>query len=157
MCVRVCVCAKRGGSLGSIVWGVREPALVLFLFYVNVSGMRLSYQPLKIPAPWVFLQVGWSIPLVPSWVTASYFLAGNRNVELNLTTFSSFLLFRVFLSSPFSWPSNDVVSLSAACYVYVYIQYIFLPQSRTSGCWTKDRRFIFFFYRLPDDKTVIYC
>ena len=53
---------------GSIVDGlVREPALVLFLFYVNVSGMclrsRLSSHPLTIPAPWVLFHVRWSIPL----------------------------------------------------------------------------------------------
>ena len=36
--------------------------------------------------------------LVPPWVTVSRFLAGNREVELKPTTFSSFLLFCVFLS-----------------------------------------------------------
>ena len=70
------------GSLGSIVGGARGPAIVLFLFYKNVSGIRpwsrLSSQPLTIPAPWVILHVGWTIPLVPPWVTASRFLAGNR-------------------------------------------------------------------------------
>ena len=35
---------------------------------------------------------------VPPWVTASSFLAGNREAELKPTTFSSLLLFRVFLS-----------------------------------------------------------
>ena len=35
--------------------------------------------------------------LVPPWVTASRFLAGNREVELKHTTFSSLLLFRYFL------------------------------------------------------------
>ena len=48
-------------------WGVRELALVLFLFYVNVFGMcplsLLSSQALTIPASWV-LHVGWSIPVV---------------------------------------------------------------------------------------------
>ena len=56
------------GSLGSIK-GVRRPRLVLFLIYVNVSGMRprsrLSYQPLPIPVPWVLLRVRRSIPLLP--------------------------------------------------------------------------------------------
>ena len=57
-----------GGSLGSNDgWG---SALVLFLFFVNVSGMllksRLSFQPFTIPAPWVFLHVRWSIPLFHS-------------------------------------------------------------------------------------------
>ena len=49
------------GSLGSIVGNVRRPAIVLFLFYVNISGMhlrpRLSSQPLMIPAPWVLLRI----------------------------------------------------------------------------------------------------
>ena len=50
-------------------WEVRGPALVLFLFYVNVSRMHprssLSSQPLTIPAPWALLRVRRSIPLVP--------------------------------------------------------------------------------------------
>ena len=36
--------------------------------------------------------------MVSPWVTASRFLAGNRNAELKPTTFSSLLLIRVFLS-----------------------------------------------------------
>ena len=55
-----------GGSLGSIVGGVRGPELMLLL-YVNVFGMHLRSclysQPLKLPAPWV-LCIGWSITLV---------------------------------------------------------------------------------------------
>ena len=39
---------------------------------------------------------------VPPWVTVSCFLAGNREAELKPTTFSSFLLFSVFLSFLFS-------------------------------------------------------
>ena len=44
------------------IWGggVRGPTLVLFLFYVNVSGMQpqslLSSQPLLKPAIWVLLR-----------------------------------------------------------------------------------------------------
>ena len=53
------------GESGFNCWGVNGPALVLFLFYVNVSGMRapsrLSSRPLTIPAPWVLLRVRWSI------------------------------------------------------------------------------------------------
>ena len=48
---------------------VMGPAFVLFLFYVNVSGMcpqsRLFSQPLTILAPWVLLCIRWSIPLIP--------------------------------------------------------------------------------------------
>ena len=72
--------------------GVKGPALVLFLFYLNVSGMRprsrLSFQPLKIPAPWVLLRDRWPIPLVPPWVTVSRFLARNTKADLKPTTFS---------------------------------------------------------------------
>ena len=81
-------------------------------FYVNVSGMcprsRLNSQPLTIPAPWVLLHIGWSITMVPPGVTASRFLAGNREAELKSNTFSSLLLFRVFLlsSSPNSQRYN---------------------------------------------------
>ena len=57
------------GESGFKCWGFRAPALVLFLFYVNVSGVRplsrLSSQPLTIPPPWVLLRVKWSIPLIP--------------------------------------------------------------------------------------------
>ena len=45
-----------------------HPALMLFLFYMNVSAIhlqfRLSSQPLTLPAPWVLLHVRWSIPLL---------------------------------------------------------------------------------------------
>ena len=40
--------------------------------------------------------------MVPPWVTASHFLAGNREAELKPATFSSLLLFLVFLSFLFS-------------------------------------------------------
>ena len=63
-------------SLVSIVGGLRGPALLLLLFYVNVSGMclwsRLLSQPLTIPASCVILRIGWSIPLVPPWVTLPF-------------------------------------------------------------------------------------
>ena len=36
------------------------------------------------------------------WVTASHFLVENRGAKLKPTTYSSFLLFRVFLSFLFS-------------------------------------------------------
>ena len=77
------------GDSGFNCWrgqGVKGSALVLFLFYVNVSGLRprsrLSSQPLTILAPWVLLRVGRSIPLIPLWVSASHFLVGNREAEL---------------------------------------------------------------------------
>ena len=57
-----------------------------------------SSQPLAILAPWIILHIGWSIPLIPPWATASHFLVGNKKAELKLNTFSSFLLFYVFLS-----------------------------------------------------------
>ena len=59
----------RGLESGLKCWRVSGPALVLFLFYVNVSEMHprslLSYQPLTILASWVLLRVRWSISLVP--------------------------------------------------------------------------------------------
>ena len=63
------------GVSGFNCWRVRGPAFVLFLFYVNVTGMsprsRLSSQPLTIPDPWE-LHVKWCIPLVkwfyPRWL-----------------------------------------------------------------------------------------
>ena len=81
--------------------GFKGPALVLFLFYVNVYGMRpwsrLSSQPLTILAPWVFLCIGCSISLGPPCVTTSHFLVDNRETELKPNIFSSVLLFFVFL------------------------------------------------------------
>ena len=65
---------------------------------------HLPSQPLTIQAPQVLLRVEWSIPMVPSWVTVSRFLAGNRVAELKPITFSSLLLFRYFLSFLLSWP-----------------------------------------------------
>ena len=89
------------GSLGSITSWVKGLTLVLFLFYMNISRLRprscLSFHRSTIPTPLVPFRVGWSIPLVPPWVTASRFLAGNREAELKLTAFSSLLRFRVFL------------------------------------------------------------
>ena len=83
------------GVSGFTCWGIWGPTLLLFLFYVNVSGMRprfrLPFQPLTIPAPWIFLLLGWSIILVPFWIIASRFLAGNRETELKPTTSSSLL------------------------------------------------------------------
>ena len=83
-----------------LLWGhgARARILVLREYIWNALTVLLSSQPLTIPAPQVFLRVGWSILLVPPWVTASRFLAGNRVAELQPTTFSSLLLFRVFLS-----------------------------------------------------------
>ena len=37
--------------------------------------------------------------MVPPWMIASRFLVGNRKADLNPTTFSSLLLFRIFLFS----------------------------------------------------------
>ena len=59
----------------------------------------LSSQPLMILAPWVILHIGWHIPLILPWVTASYFLVGNRKAELKPTPFvitSTFLCFPIF-------------------------------------------------------------
>ena len=68
----------------------------------NMLQSRLSSQPFMVLPPWVFLHVGWSIPLVPPFVTASSLLAWNREAELKPTTFASLLLYSVFLSFLFS-------------------------------------------------------
>ena len=95
------------GSLGSIVGGSGCPHSS-FLFCVNVSGMRprscLSSQPLTTgsldspPRQVVYPPTS----MFPPWVTASRFLAGNRETELKPTIFSSLL--RVFLFFLFSYP-----------------------------------------------------
>ena len=54
--------------------------------------------------------------LIQPWVTVSHFLVGNMEAELKHTTFSSLLLFHVFLSFLFSGPPIDIVALSAACW-----------------------------------------
>ena len=109
------------GVSGLNCWRVMGPTLVLFLFYVSVSGMRprsrLSSQPLPKPTPWLYLHVGSSILMVPPWVTASYFLAGNREADLKPTIFSShtFPHFSVFL---LLLTPSDIVPLSAVCWSY---------------------------------------
>ena len=80
---------------------------MLFLFYVNVSGMRpLSH----LPPPPAFEDTG-SLGFPPRRVVYPpgstlgefpRFLAGNREAELIPTTFSLLLRFRVFLSFLFS-------------------------------------------------------
>ena len=81
------------------VLGSRARAIIVLLECIwNVPAVSLVPQPLTIPSPWVLLRVRWFITLVPKWVTVSRFLAGNRDVELTLITFSSLLIFRVFLS-----------------------------------------------------------
>ena len=108
------------GSHVSIVGGVRGPAFMLFLFYVNVSwmwpGSCLSSQPLTIQGSWVILCIWWSIPMVPSLVAASHFLPGNMEAQLKPTTFSSLPL-SVFLSLSFSplWDLKVRSSFSGLC------------------------------------------
>ena len=59
--------------------------------------------------------------MVSPWVIASHFLVGNREAELKPTTYFSLLLFSDFLSFLFSWPPNNIVPLSAACWGYSLI------------------------------------
>ena len=59
--------------------------------------------------------------MVPPWVTAFHFLVGNKVAELKLTTFSSLLLFSIFLSFLLFWPPRNIVPLSADCWGYPII------------------------------------
>ena len=97
-----------GGRLGLIVGSSGCPHSCYSCFML-LSGMHsclcLFSQPLTIPAPWVILHIGWSVTSVSTLVSSSYFLAGNRKAELKLTTFSSLLLFCVFVFSSSSTPS----------------------------------------------------
>ena len=80
MCVCVCICMRWRGVWVHLLWG-QGPPLMLFLFNVNISTMH--------PAPWVFLRIEWSIPMVPLWLTAS----ANKEAELKPITFSPLPLF----------------------------------------------------------------
>ena len=91
------------GSLGSIVGG-GEGARALIILVLHECTWNAAAVSLVLPAFDDTGSIG-SPPhhmvyppgsMVPLWVTASYFLAGNREAELNLTTLSSLLLFRVF-------------------------------------------------------------
>ena len=74
---------------------------MLFLFYVNLYGMRpqspLYFQPLMIPGSLLYRVV--YRPSVYNLVYASSFLAGDREAEVKLTAFT-FQCFSVFSSSP---------------------------------------------------------
>ena len=113
------------GECGFNCWRVRRLALELFSFYVNVSGMRprsrLFSQHLMVPAPWVLLCVGWPISLVkwfhPGWLPPVFFLGIGKQF-LFTHTFPSFPVF------PLSWPSSNIVPLSAACWGYSLIIFI---------------------------------
>ena len=91
------------GVLGSNFGGrVCVPVIVLFLFYVNVSGMppfddtgSLGSPRQVVYSPWLH---GSTLGDCPR------FLVGNREADLKATTFSLLLfrVFRVFLSFLFS-------------------------------------------------------
>ena len=67
--------------------------LVLCECIYNEPAVSPVLPDLTIPVPWVLLRVGWSILLVPPWVTSSRFLVGIGRLSLNIL-----LLFYVFLS-----------------------------------------------------------
>ena len=99
---------RGGGSLGSIV-----SARVILVF---VNAYRMCPRSLVLPAFDDSGSLG-SLPrpvVYPSALTLGdclQFLAGNGEAELKPITFSSLLLFRVFLSFLFSWPLSDIVPL----------------------------------------------
>ena len=97
-----------GGSLGSIVRGLKSRALVILVLReciwkaFAVSFIHLTFDdngPLGSSPRQVVYSLG---SMAPPWVTIFRFLAGNREVELKPATFSSLLLFRVFLYFLFS-------------------------------------------------------
>ena len=92
---------------------------------MQTQSPPLSSQPLTIQALWVILHVRWSIPVAIALGDRSRFLAGNREVELKPTTFSSLLHFRVFLSLLFSYPSTDILLSSAAFWGHYYYYYYY--------------------------------
>ena len=121
-----CTLPQRGeGSLGSIVGGSGGPLSCYSCFtwmYLEwacslVCPPNLWWNQL----PGLFSKSGgltlWFLPCM----TASHFPAGNRETNLNPTTFFSLLLFCVFLSFLFSKPPNDIVPLSAAGWSYSLI------------------------------------
>ena len=122
------------GESGFTCCGVKGPTLVLFLFYVNVSGMKtrspLSSHPMTIPIPWVTLRVRWTIPMVSTLLTASHFLPGSREAKLKPTTFFSLLLFCFPIFPLFLIRSSDTqryITLSVACWDYsLLIIYIYM-------------------------------
>ena len=73
--------------LRACIWNVTAVSLVLPTFDDTSSLSSPPHQVVYPPGS-----------KVPPWVTASHFLAGNRNAELKPTTFSSLLLFSVFTS-----------------------------------------------------------
>ena len=80
--------------LGECIWKVSAVSLVLKAFDDTGS---LGSPPCQIVCPPGFM--------IPHWVTASCFLAGNRGAELKPTTLSLLLLFRVFLAFLFDPPA----------------------------------------------------
>ena len=77
--------------LHECIWNVPAVSLVLPVFDNTGS---LASLPRQAVYP--------SGSMVPPWVPASCFLAGNREAELRPTTISSLFLFHVFLSFLFS-------------------------------------------------------
>ena len=93
---------KGGGESGLNCWRVKGSALVLFLLYVNVSGMLprscMSSSLRRYRLPGFSSVSGGLSSRFPPWVTASCYIAGNREAKLKPNTFSSLLFFLVFLS-----------------------------------------------------------
>ena len=79
-------CARVILVLRKCIWNASAVSLVLRAF--DDAG-SLGSPPRQVVYPFR--------SMVPPWVTASRFLAWNREVETKPTTFSSLLLFRVFL------------------------------------------------------------
>ena len=84
-------CARVNLVLHECIWN--GPTVLLVHPAFDDTG-SLGFPPLQVVYP--------PGSMVPPWLTASRFLAGNTEAELKPTTFSSLLLFHNFLSFLFS-------------------------------------------------------
>ena len=121
------------GESGFKFWGSGGPrsCYSCFTWIYLECGRGLACPP----SPWWYLLPRFSSaldglsPLVPPWVTPSRILVENREAELKPTTFSSILLFRVFLSFLFTWPSSGIVSWVLLLGFYLHFQLNLIPWS----------------------------
>ena len=93
------------GSLGLNVGGPGGPRSCYSCFTCTSRTWlqsRLYSQTLTIPTPSVFFRLGWSITMVPLWVTVSRFLGGEWGgwIKTHYFLFTPTLVFSCLSSSP---------------------------------------------------------